>query len=101
MKLVRLIIWAALAITSLTLGIAISGGTGNTAEAALVFVIATLAVGRTAKISFARRSKLVNKGEVARFFGVSKRTVDVWVAYGKLPKPRRRFGLDKIRALHK
>ena len=107
MKLIRLIIWAALAIASTSLGIAISGASGNKTEAALVFVIATIAVGRTAKISFqSPRSKLVNKGEVARFFGVSKRTVDVWVADGKLPKPRRRFGLrkweyEKIRALRK
>ena len=107
MKLIRLVIWAALAIASVTLGIAISGDTGNTAEAALVFAIATLAVGRTAKISFhSPRSKFVNKGEVARLFGVSKRTVDAWVADGKLPKPRRRFGLrrweyEKIRALRK
>jgi predicted DNA-binding transcriptional regulator AlpA len=107
MKLVRLIVWAAVAITSVTLGIAISGPSGNTTETALVFVIATLAVGRTAKISFqSPRSKLVNKGEVARFFGVSKRTIDVWVADGKLPKPRRRFGLrrweyEKIKALRK
>jgi predicted DNA-binding transcriptional regulator AlpA len=107
MKLIRLIIWAALAITSLSLGIAISGASGNTTEAGIAFAIATLAVGRTAKISFhSPRSKLVNKGEVARFFGVSKRTVDAWVADRKLPKPRRRFGLrrwelDKIRALRK
>jgi hypothetical protein len=54
MKLIRLVIWAALAIASVTLGIAISGGTGNTAEAALVFAIATLAVGRTTKYRFTR-----------------------------------------------
>jgi predicted DNA-binding transcriptional regulator AlpA len=107
MKLIRLITWAALAITSLSLGIAISGRSGNTTEAALVFAIATIALGRTANISFqSARPKLIDKGEIARFFGVSKRTVDAWVADGKLPKPRRRFGLrrweyEKIRALRK
>jgi predicted DNA-binding transcriptional regulator AlpA len=107
MQLIRLIIWAALAIASTSLGIAISGAPGNKNEAALVFVIATLVVGRTVKISFQpTRSKLINKREVALFFGVSKRTVDVWLLDGKLPKPTRRFGLrrwelDKIRALRK
>jgi predicted DNA-binding transcriptional regulator AlpA len=107
MKLIRLIIWAALAIASASFGIAIARASGNKTEAALVFVITTLAVGRTVKISFQpTRSKLLNKREVALFFGVSKRTVDVWLLDGKLPKPRRRFGLrrwelDKIRALRK
>ena len=107
MKLLQLIIWAVLAIASTSLGIVISGASKNKTEAALVLVIATLAVGRIAKLSSQpTRSKLINQREVARYFGVSTRTVDVWLLDGKLPKPKRRFGLrrweyEKIRALHK
>ena len=39
--------------------------------------------------------KLINKRQVQQLFGVSKSTVDRWLRDGKLPKPRRRFGLAR------
>lgn len=39
--------------------------------------------------------KLINIGQVAQLFGVSKRTIEGWVKDGKLPKPKRRFGIRK------
>ena len=39
--------------------------------------------------------KLINIDQVAQLFGVSKRTIEGWVKHGKLPKPKRRFGIRK------
>jgi excisionase family DNA binding protein len=102
-------IWAAVAITSGSLGIAIYKAPGSKTDAVIAVAVATLAATRTAKLS--RRhtsihSKLINKREVAQLLGVSKRTVDLWLIAGKLPQPKRKFGLrkweyDKIAALRK
>lgn len=40
-------------------------------------------------------SKLLSKGDVARFFAVSNSTIERWVADGKLPKPIRKFGMKR------
>jgi len=78
-------------------------------DAGIALAVATVAFGRTATI-FSRlraKAKLINKTDVARFFGVSKRTVDRWVSSGKLPKPTKKFGLlqrwdyEKIARLRK
>jgi excisionase family DNA binding protein len=37
----------------------------------------------------------MTKGEVAQFFGVSKSTINGWLRDGKLPKAKRRFGLER------
>jgi predicted DNA-binding transcriptional regulator AlpA len=40
-------------------------------------------------------AKLISKKEVRRLFGVSNSTIDRWLRDGKLPKPKRRFGLAR------
>lgn len=37
------------------------------------------------------QTRLIDKREAARLFGVSKQTIDGWVKAGKLPQPRRSF----------
>ena len=51
-------------------------------------------------------SRLMSKGDVARFFAVSNSIIERWVADGKLPKPITKFGMkrweyDKIAPLRK
>jgi predicted site-specific integrase-resolvase len=48
----------------------------------------------------------MTKADVAQFFGVSKSTIDGWLRDGKLPRPKRRFGIkrweyERIAALRK
>jgi predicted DNA-binding transcriptional regulator AlpA len=42
-----------------------------------------------------KKRKLINKLEVAQLFGVRESTIDRWLLDGKLPKPRRRFGVRR------
>src|SRR5918994_3109105 len=37
------------------------------------------------------QTKLIDKREAARLFGVSKQTINGWIKAGKLPQPRRSF----------
>jgi predicted DNA-binding transcriptional regulator AlpA len=42
-----------------------------------------------------KKTKLINKRQVAQRFGVKEHTIDRWLLDGKLPKPRRRFGFRR------
>jgi hypothetical protein len=102
------LIWSTLAISAGSLGVAIYRASGNSRDTAIAVAVATLALGRTAKLfrTSVTHPKLINKREVARLFGVSSRTVDAWLLDGKLPQPKKRFGLrkweyDKIATLRK
>ena len=39
--------------------------------------------------------KFISKEQVRQLFGVPKGTVDRWIETGKLPPPRKRFGLSR------
>ena len=104
----RTVIWSTLAVSSSSLGVAIYKAAGNSNDTAIAAVLATLALGRTVTLlrTNVNRSRLINKREIARLFGVSVETVDLWLASGKLPKAkkrlwRRKWEHDKIAALRK
>ena len=107
---IRFVIWAALAIASAILAMVSYGSATNSRrDAGIALAVATVAFGRTATIYSRRRAKakLINKTDVAHFFGVTKRTVNRWLLSGKLPKPTKKFGLlqrwdyEKIARLRK
>jgi predicted DNA-binding transcriptional regulator AlpA len=42
-----------------------------------------------------KKKEFINKRQVARLFGVSKATIELWLQDGKLPQPKGRFGRQK------
>jgi len=42
-----------------------------------------------------RKRRFINKAQVAQLFGVKRDIIDRWLLDGKLPKPRRRLGIQR------